>query len=37
MSKERGAAKMEIFIGLGLVVLWIALQTWILPRFGIST
>jgi len=28
---------MEIFIALGVVVLWIALQTWILPRFGVST
>ena len=37
MSQERGAAKMEIFIALGAVVLWIALQTWILPRFGVST
>jgi hypothetical protein len=29
---------MEIFVILGVVVvLWIALQTWILPRFGVST
>ena len=28
---------MEIFVVLGVVVLWIALQTWILPRFGVST
>jgi len=37
MSQERGASNMEIFIALGVVVLWIALQTWILPRFGVST
>jgi hypothetical protein len=37
MSQERGAAKMEIFLILGFVVAWIALQTWILPRFGVST
>ena len=29
---------MEIFLILGVVVVvWIALQTWILPRFGVST
>ena len=37
MSQKRGASNMEIFIALGVVVLWIALQTWILPRFGVST
>jgi len=28
---------MEIFIILGVVVVWLALQMWILPRFGVST
>jgi len=28
---------MDIFLILGVVVVWIALQTWILPRFGVST
>jgi hypothetical protein len=37
MSQGRGASKMEIVFILGVVVLWIALQTWILPRFGVST
>ncbi len=37
MSRERGVPKMEIFVGVGVVVLWIALQMWILPRFGVST
>jgi len=37
MSKDRGASKMEIFVVLGVLVVWIALQTWILPRFGVST
>ena len=37
MSQERGSTKMEIFFALGFVVLWIALQAWILPRFGVST
>ena len=34
---ERGVPKMEIIIAVGVVVLWIALQMWILPRFGVST
>jgi hypothetical protein len=37
MSQERGSTKMEIVFALGFVVLWIALQAWILPRFGVST
>ncbi len=37
MSQERGVSKMEIFMALGVVLLWIALQMWILPRFGVST
>jgi hypothetical protein len=37
MSQDRGAPKMEIFLILGVVVVWIALQAWILPRFGVST
>ena len=37
MSQEHGVSNMEIFIVLGMVLLWIALQTWILPRFGVST
>lgn len=28
---------MEIFFALGFVGLWIALQAWILPYFGVST
>jgi len=28
---------MEVYIILGVVVAWIALQMWILPRFGVST
>jgi hypothetical protein len=37
MSQEQGASKMEMLIILGVVVVWIAMQMWILPRFGVST
>ena len=37
LSQKQGAVKMEVFVILGVVVVWIALQMWILPRFGIST
>jgi hypothetical protein len=31
-------SKMYEFLGLlGVLVLWLALQMWILPRFGVST
>jgi hypothetical protein len=32
-----GDTKMEIAIMIAFLVLWIALQAWILPRFGVST
>ena len=28
---------MEIFIPLGILVAWVVLQAWILPRFGVKT
>jgi hypothetical protein len=37
VSKQSGVSTMEILVLLGVVVVWIALQMWILPRFGIST
>jgi len=33
----RGGKMMEIFIPLGLLVAWIILQAWVLPRFGVKT
>ena len=36
MSKER-KGKMEFLWIIGIVVAWIVLQTYILPKFGIST
>jgi hypothetical protein len=37
MSQKQGAPKMEVYIILGVVVVWIAMQMWILPSFGVST
>jgi hypothetical protein len=37
IAQEPGASKMEVFVILGVVVVWIAMQMWILPRFGVST
>jgi hypothetical protein len=33
----KGAKAMELLIPLGLVVGWVVLQAWVLPRFGVKT
>jgi len=33
----QGVKIMEILILLGIFVLWIILQVWVLPRFGVKT
>lgn len=33
----RGGRTMEILIPLGILVVWIILQAWVLPRFGVKT
>jgi hypothetical protein len=35
--RKLGGSTMEILFAVGILVLWFALQMWILPRFGIST
>jgi hypothetical protein len=37
MSKFSGKHSMELLFFIGVIVAWIALQGWILPRFGVST
>jgi len=32
-----GEAVMEIFVVVAVLVGWLVLQMWVLPRFGIST
>ena len=38
-SKNRptGGAIMDLLIVLGVIAVWIVLQIWVLPRFGVST
>ena len=33
----QGGKIMEILIPLGVVAVWIILQAWVLPRFGVQT
>jgi len=37
MNAKEGSSNMEIFVILGIIAMWFALQLWILPRFGVST
>lgn len=30
-------ARMEFLIPVGILVVWIILQAWVLPRFGVKT
>ena len=34
---KQGGKTMEILIPLGILVVWIILQAWVLPRFGVKT
>ena len=36
-SKSRARQIMEFLIPVALIVLWLVLQAWVLPRFGVKT
>ena len=36
-TESKGGKTMEILIPLGVLVAWIILQAWVLPRFGVKT
>jgi len=36
-ASNQGAKPMELLIPLGVLVVWIILQAWVLPRFGVKT
>lgn len=36
-TAKEGGAKMEFLIPLGVVLVWIILQVWVLPHFGVKT
>jgi len=37
VNSSQEGSRMELFFVIGLLAAWIALQAWILPRFGVST
>ena len=37
MNSKSGAFKMEVVAVLAILLIWFALQAWVLPRFGVST
>jgi hypothetical protein len=38
LRQQRSGEKiMEILIPLGILAIWIILQAWVLPRFGVKT
>ena len=36
-TNNQGAKPMELLIPLGVLVVWIILQAWVLPRLGVKT
>ena len=36
-ASNQGAKPMELLIPLGVLLLWIILQAWVLPRLGVKT
>jgi hypothetical protein len=36
-SDNKGGKTMEFLIPLGILVVWIILQAWVLPRLGVKT
>jgi hypothetical protein len=36
-TANAGGKAMEFLIPLGVLVVWIILQAWVLPRFGVKT
>ena len=34
---NRGGNTMEVLIPLGILVVWIIIQAWVLPSFGVKT
>jgi type IV secretory pathway TrbD component len=37
LLQRSGGKIMEIIIGLAVLAVWIVLQAWVLPRFGVKT
>ena len=37
LAPEKGGKTMEVLIPLGVLLIWIILQAWVLPRLGVKT
>ena len=37
IMNEQGSRSVEILIGLGILIGWIVLQAWVLPKLGVPT
>lgn len=37
VQHRKGGKTMEILIPLGILVVWVILQAWVLPRLGVRT
>jgi hypothetical protein len=37
LKDQQGGNNMELLIPLGILAVWIILQAWVLPRFGVQT
>jgi hypothetical protein len=37
VAASKGVKTMDILIFAGVVVFWVILQVWVLPRFGVQT
>jgi|GEM_PF-844908 len=35
--QQKGSTAMDFILPVGILVAWIVLQVWVLPRFGVST
>ncbi|MEJ7592884.1 MAG: hypothetical protein WKF77_15150 [Planctomycetaceae bacterium] len=36
VTTDKGSKIMEFLISVGILVIWFALQAWVLPRFGVN-
>ncbi len=37
VTTDKGSKTMEFLIPVGILIVWFALQAWVLPRFGVKT
>lgn len=37
VTTNKGSKTMEFLFPVGILIVWFALQAWVLPRFGVNT